>query len=88
MYFPGALPSLLSVATLTSVALANLRITADNHSFGGVNFPQLQFLEPTYRDEVIRAIVNTNARVIRLFSKPYEALSISDNKLIVTSSRG
>jgi hypothetical protein len=77
----------LSLATLTSVVLADLRITADNHSFGGVNFPQLQFLEPTYRDEVIRAIVKTNARVIRLFSKPYEALSFPGNGLIVVSSR-
>ncbi|KAL1606742.1 hypothetical protein SLS60_004149 [Paraconiothyrium brasiliense] len=63
--------SLLSIATLTNVALADLRITADNHSFGGVNFPQLQFLEPTYREEVIRAIVKTNARVIRLFNRTY-----------------
>ncbi|OAG07068.1 uncharacterized protein CC84DRAFT_1117139 [Paraphaeosphaeria sporulosa] len=67
MRFPGALGSLLSLAGLTSVALADLRIAADNHSFGGVNFPQLQFLEPSYREEVIRAIVKTNARVIRLF---------------------
>lgn len=86
MHFPGALTSLLSLATLTSVALADLRITADNHSFGGVNFPQLQFLEPAYREEVIRAIVKTNARIIRLFSKPSK-LRVKGSRLIILSSR-
>lgn len=69
MYLPSILASLVSVAALARFAAADLRITADHHSFGGVNFPQLQFLEPSYRDEVIRAIVKTNARVIRLFSE-------------------
>lgn len=69
MYFSKTIASIVSIATLVNTALADLKITADNHSFGGVNFPQLQFLEPTYREEVIRAIVKTNARVVRLFSK-------------------
>lgn len=76
MYFSKIISSLASAAALANVALADLRITADNHSFGGVNFPQLQFLEPSYREEVIRAIVKTNARVIRLFSKRFCKRSI------------
>ena len=71
MIFTKVIASLISTAALTSLVAADLRITADNHSFGGVNFPQLQFLEPSYRDEVIRAVVKSNARVIRLFSKTY-----------------
>ncbi|KAF1977871.1 hypothetical protein BU23DRAFT_596181 [Bimuria novae-zelandiae CBS 107.79] len=67
MHFSRAIASLASVTCLVSCALADLRITADHHSFGGVNFPQLQFLEPAYREEVIKAIVKANARVIRLF---------------------
>lgn len=69
MYLKRIISSLLSGATLANVALADLRITAENHSFGGVNFPQLQFLEPAFREEVIREIVKTDARVIRLFSE-------------------
>jgi hypothetical protein len=69
MYFTSLLASLVSVSSLVKVASADLRITADNFSFGGVNFPQLQFLQPSYRDEVIRTIVRSNARVIRLFSE-------------------
>ncbi|KAL1601017.1 hypothetical protein SLS59_005685 [Nothophoma quercina] len=45
-------------------------ITADNHSFGGVNYPLLQYFTPKHRDETIRAIVGSNARVIRLFIRP------------------
>lgn len=86
MYLPGILASLVSVAALTKSAVADLRITADHHSFGGVNYPQLQFLEPSYRDEVIRAIVKTNARVIRLFSRCYPAyeypVQFSDNVVV------
>lgn len=78
MYLPRLIASLVSVASLSSRALADLRITADTHSFGGVNFPQLQFLEPTYRDEVIRAIVKTNARVIRLFSEAPEFFNLQN----------
>jgi hypothetical protein len=69
MYLTSIIASLVSVSSLVWFATADLRITADNHSFGGVNFPQLQFLQPNYRDEVIRTIVKSNARVIRLFSK-------------------
>lgn len=69
MYLPNLLASVVSVIALASFAIADLGITADNYSFGGVNFPQLQFLEPKYRDRVIRSIVKSNARVIRLFSK-------------------
>lgn len=82
MHLSAAVASLLSLAALTGFALADLRIKADHHSFGGVNFPQLQFLEPSYRDEVIRAIVKTNARVIRLFSKPSGVQSAPVNGLI------
>lgn len=78
MYLPGILASLVSVATLTTLAAADLRITADHHSFGGVNFPSLQFLEPSYRDELIRAVVKSNARVIRLFSKTWRARLLID----------
>ncbi|KAF2199608.1 hypothetical protein GQ43DRAFT_419909 [Delitschia confertaspora ATCC 74209] len=67
MYFPKALTCLISLLYLSTSVLASLRITADHHSFGGVNYPSLQYLEPTQRDEVIQAIVNSNARVIRLF---------------------
>ena len=69
MYLTSILASLISVGSLVKLATADLRITADNHSFGGVNFPQLQFLQPSYRDDVIRTIVRSNARVIRLFSE-------------------
>jgi len=69
MYLTSILVSLVSIGSLVKLARADLRITADNHSFGGVNFPQLQFLQPSYRDEVIRTIVRSNARVIRLFSR-------------------
>lgn len=69
MFFLNVLASFISIASLTKYVAADLRITADHHSFGGVNYPSLQFLDPSYRDEVIRAIVRTNARVIRLFSK-------------------
>ncbi|KAF2689651.1 glycoside hydrolase family 5 protein [Lentithecium fluviatile CBS 122367] len=73
MHFTSILASLVSVGSLVRSAAADLRITANNHSFGGVNFPQLQFLQPRYRDEVIRTIVRSNARVIRLFIRPDDA---------------
>lgn len=79
MFFLNFLASLISVTSLAKYVAADLRITADHHSFGGVNYPSLQYLEPSYRDEVIRAIVKTNARVIRLFSK---ALRVHDVLLI------
>ncbi|KAF2732041.1 hypothetical protein EJ04DRAFT_536272 [Polyplosphaeria fusca] len=67
MHFLNILGSLLSVASLTQYAAASLRITADNHSFGGVNFPGLQFLKEKDRNDAIRALVKANTRVIRLF---------------------
>jgi hypothetical protein len=45
-------------------------ITADNHSFGGVSFPLLQYYRPDSRDKIIRAIVKSKARVIRLHIQP------------------
>ena len=62
------LATLASLASWTKPVAANLRITADHHSFGGVNYPQLQFFTPSHRDETIREIVKSGARVIRLFS--------------------
>lgn len=64
-----ALASSLSLSSLLPLASAQL-ITADNHSFGGVNYPLLQYFTPKHRDETIRAIVGSNARVIRLFIRP------------------
>lgn len=49
--------------------LASLRITADNHSFGGVNYPNLQFFTPEHRDNTIRELFDAKVRVVRLFSK-------------------
>jgi len=65
--FLTALVSLVSWTEL--VTASSLRITADHHSFGGVNYPQLQFFTPQHRDDTIREIVKSGARVIRLFSK-------------------
>jgi hypothetical protein len=76
MFLLKFLASLISVASLTKYVVADLKITADHHSFGGVNYPSLQYLEPNYRDSVIRAIAKTNARVIRLFSKTSRVYSI------------
>ncbi|KAF2190576.1 glycoside hydrolase family 5 protein, partial [Zopfia rhizophila CBS 207.26] len=89
MHFLNILVSLISVASLTRYAAASLRITADHHTFGGVNYPSLQFLEPEERDEVIKAIVKSHARVIRLFirggkehSDPETELGIFDHHLL------
>ena len=76
MFFLNFLASLISVTSLAKYVAADLRITADHHSFGGVNYPSLQYLEPNYRDTVIRAIVKTNARVIRLFSKTFKVHNV------------
>src|SRR5690349_16896597 len=64
-----ALVSTLSLSPFPSLAAAQL-ITADNHSFGGVNFPLLQYFTPESRDDTIRAILKSKARVIRLFIRP------------------
>jgi hypothetical protein len=47
---------------------ADLRITTDRHSWGGVNYPMLQFFAPKHRDDTIRELVDAKVRVIRLFS--------------------
>jgi response regulator RpfG family c-di-GMP phosphodiesterase len=82
MYFFNVWTSLASVLALTQYAAATLRVTADHHSFGGVNFPDLQFLEPAKRDEAIRALVKADARVIRLFS---ESSRSSSRRKLLTS---
>jgi hypothetical protein len=69
MRFLDVLASLVGVASLTQYVAADLRIKEDYFSFGGVNYPGLQILEPEERDDVIRKIVKSGARVIRLFSK-------------------
>lgn len=63
--------SALSFSSLLPLANAQL-IKTDNHSFGGVNFPLLQFFAPRHRDDTIRAIVKSKARVIRLYIRPDE----------------
>jgi hypothetical protein len=68
MRFFDAFASLVGLASLTGFAAADLRITADHFSFGGVNYPGLQTLNAAERDEVIQKIVNSGARVVRLFS--------------------
>lgn len=69
MRFLSVCTSLIGLASLSRYVAASLRITTDHHSFGGVNYPALQTLNDVERDEVIRGIVKSGARVIRLFSK-------------------
>lgn len=57
---------LSSLPPLTTAQL----ITSESHSFGGVNFPLLQYFIPSDRDDTIRALVKSKARVIRLFIRP------------------
>lgn len=73
MHFTSVLAvfSTLSLPSFLPLAIAQT-ITAENHSFGGVNYPLLQYYTPQYRDEAIRAIVKSKARVIRLFIRPDE----------------
>lgn len=68
MRFFNTLATLFSVASLTGYVAADLRIDADHFSFGGVNYPGLQTLNPKEQHKVIRQIVKSGARVIRLFS--------------------
>lgn len=68
MLFTTILATALSVASWTPLVTANLRITADHHSWGGVNYPMLQFFTREHRDDTIRELVKANVRVIRLFS--------------------
>ncbi|RAR04389.1 glycoside hydrolase family 5 protein [Stemphylium lycopersici] len=63
------LEAVLSLVSWTEPVAGELRITADHHSFGGVNYPQLQFFTPKHRDNTIREIISSGARVIRLFSQ-------------------
>lgn len=72
MHFCQLLATLLGVSSLTRRVAADLTVTKDLHSFGGVNFPGLQFLNPYERNEAIRKIVESNVRVVRLFIRPYE----------------
>lgn len=62
--------ALLSGLSFSIPRASAQRITADNHSFGGVNYPLLQYFTPRHRDETIKAIVKSKARVIRLFISP------------------
>jgi hypothetical protein len=69
MFLTGAFATLLALATWTPSVAADLRITADHHSWGGVNYPLLQFFDPPHRDDTIRALVDAKVRVVRLFSE-------------------
>jgi hypothetical protein len=68
MIFTTIFATLLTVASWTPPVAADLRITADHHSWGGVNYPMLQFFTPQHRDDTIRELVKAKVRVIRLFS--------------------
>jgi hypothetical protein len=61
--------ALLSLASWTPPVAADLAITANHHSWGGVNYPMLQFFTREHRDATIRELVAANVRVVRLFSK-------------------
>lgn len=63
------LASLVWLGSFSQPVMAEMRITADHFSFGGVNYPMLQFFTPQHRDETIREIIKSGARVIRLFSE-------------------
>ena len=69
MHFRQLFAALLGATSLTRQVAADQRITKDLHSFGGVNFPGLQYLPHEQRDDAIRNIVKSNTRVIRLFSR-------------------
>ncbi|KAF2016934.1 glycoside hydrolase family 5 protein [Aaosphaeria arxii CBS 175.79] len=81
MYLRTLLAAILGAASWADHVAADLRITKDLHSWGGVNFPGLQFLPPKKRDEVIRQIVKSNARVIRLHIRPYDKPFYPDPEL-------
>jgi hypothetical protein len=69
MFLAGAFATFVALATWTASVTADLRITADHHSWGGVNYPLLQFFDPPHRDDTIRALVKAKVRVVRLFSE-------------------
>jgi hypothetical protein len=73
MRFATLFATLLSIASWAPPVAADLRITANHHSWGGVNYPMLQFFTPQHRDETIRALVEAKVRVIRLFSRELPA---------------
>jgi hypothetical protein len=68
MFFTAFVATWLSIASWTPSVAADLKITADHHSWGGVNYPMLQFFTPQHRDDTIRALVDAKVRVVRLFS--------------------
>ncbi|KAH8708601.1 hypothetical protein GQ44DRAFT_743044 [Phaeosphaeriaceae sp. PMI808] len=70
MHFTTALATLLSLASWMTPVTADLRIKTDLHSWGGVNYPTLQFFTPQHRDDTIRELVQAKVRVIRLFIRP------------------
>ncbi|KAH7075462.1 hypothetical protein BKA63DRAFT_297774 [Paraphoma chrysanthemicola] len=70
MLFTTVIAGLISIASWAPSVAASLRITANQHSWGGVNYPMLQFFTPKHRDDTIRALVAANVRVIRLFIRP------------------
>jgi hypothetical protein len=71
MHLPSifALVSGFTFSSFVPIVAAQF-ITADSHSFGGVSFPLLQYYRHDSRDEIIRAIVKSKARVIRLHIQP------------------
>lgn len=69
MFLTAVFATLLSIASWTHLVAADLRIMAKHHSWGGVNYPMLQFFTPQHRDETIRELVAANVRVVRLFSE-------------------
>jgi len=76
MLFTTIAATLFSLASWTPQVTAKLAITADYHSWGGVNYPMLQFFTRKHRDDTIRALVDAKVRVVRLFSTSSSRLRI------------
>ncbi|OAK98049.1 hypothetical protein IQ06DRAFT_318129 [Phaeosphaeriaceae sp. SRC1lsM3a] len=70
MLLSSLFQTLLFAASWAPSVSADLRITAKHHSWGGVNYPQLQFFDPKHRDDTIRELVDAKVRVVRLFIRP------------------
>jgi hypothetical protein len=68
MLITTLLATVLALSPWAPRVAASLAITADQHSWGGVNYPMLQFFTPQHRDDTIRALVDAKVRVVRLFS--------------------
>ncbi|KAH5402927.1 hypothetical protein HBI23_191110 [Parastagonospora nodorum] len=81
MLFTAIAATLLSLASWTPQASAKLAITADHHSWGGVNYPMLQFFTREHRDNTIRALVDAKVRVVRLFIRPDSQHSDPEHEL-------